>query len=206
MALRASAIALCVLSLASANFLSPEAAFGLREDEVLERVDLSGDGGATKLVLAAGEGAPAAAGQTVRLHYHGKLAVDGKEIDSSHHRGGGRPLSFRLGENRGLKGWDLGVASMRLGERAVLVLKPECERRGGVGAHPRARARASSHTRSPPPSARADAYGTRGASGDHDSRGAVHSGATLYYSVELLGLDNEWAPGYNPEAVDDDEL
>ena len=62
------------------------------------------------------------AGQTVAVHYTGTLK-DGSVFDSSRSRG--QPLEFQLGAGMVIKGWDLGVASMRVGERALLTIAPE---------------------------------------------------------------------------------
>ena len=52
------------------------------------------------------------------VHYVGRLAEDGREFDSSRARG--NPFSFTLGKGHVIRGWDLGVATMRLGETCVL--------------------------------------------------------------------------------------
>lgn len=59
----------------------------------------------------------------MNAHYDGKLAADGKQFDSSRKRG--QPFSFPLGGGRVIKGWDVGFASMNVGEKAVLELKPD---------------------------------------------------------------------------------
>ncbi|MFO7628257.1 MAG: FKBP-type peptidyl-prolyl cis-trans isomerase [Prochlorococcaceae cyanobacterium] len=73
----------------------------------------------TDLVL--GEGAEATAGQTVEVNYRGTL-TNGKEFDSSYGRG---PFSFPLGGGRVIKGWDEGVAGMRVGGKRKLVIPPD---------------------------------------------------------------------------------
>jgi FKBP-type peptidyl-prolyl cis-trans isomerase len=65
---------------------------------------------------------------TVSVHYTGTL-LDGSEFDSS--RGRGKPFSFSLGKGQVIRGWDEGVATMKIGERATLVLSSEF----GYGAH-----------------------------------------------------------------------
>mmetsp|Transcript_46265 Transcript_46265/g.107729 ORF Transcript_46265/g.107729 Transcript_46265/m.107729 type:complete len:151 (-) Transcript_46265:23-475(-) len=61
-------------------------------------------------------------GHTVQVHYTGTLE-DGTQFDSSRSRG--RPLEFVLGGGQVIKGWDLGVETMRVGERATLKIAPE---------------------------------------------------------------------------------
>lgn len=61
-------------------------------------------------------------GQTVIVHYTGWL-TDGTKFDSSLDRG--QPFSFPLGQGRVIKGWDEGVASMKVGSKRQLVIPPE---------------------------------------------------------------------------------
>eukprot|EP00310_Coccolithus_braarudii_P015322 CAMPEP_0183335802 /NCGR_PEP_ID=MMETSP0164_2-20130417/3982_1 /TAXON_ID=221442 /ORGANISM="Coccolithus pelagicus ssp braarudi, Strain PLY182g" /LENGTH=160 /DNA_ID=CAMNT_0025505217 /DNA_START=84 /DNA_END=566 /DNA_ORIENTATION=+ len=61
-------------------------------------------------------------GHTVQVHYTGTLE-DGTQFDSSRSRG--HPLEFVLGGGQVIKGWDLGVETMRVGERATLKIAPE---------------------------------------------------------------------------------
>ena len=67
-----------------------------------------------------GHGA-AGKGAEVAVHYVGTLE-DGTKFDSSVDRG--EPIRFTLGVGQVIKGWDLGVASMRKGEKATLTIKP----------------------------------------------------------------------------------
>jgi FKBP-type peptidyl-prolyl cis-trans isomerase FkpA len=71
---------------------------------------------------AAGEGAEARAGATVDVHYTGWLA-DGTRFDSSRDRG--KPLAFRLGAGMVIRGWDEGIAGMRVGGVRRLRVPPE---------------------------------------------------------------------------------
>jgi len=89
------------------------------ETEVLEKVELSGDGGAAKYITAAApDGAQTpAAGAKVKAHYHG-LLLDGTVFDSSVDRG--EPFEFTVGQGQVIKCWDLAFASMRVGEKATL--------------------------------------------------------------------------------------
>jgi len=61
------------------------------------------------------------AGDTVAVHYTGRLD-DGTVFDSSHDRGA--PIEFPLGEGRVIKGWDEGIASMRVRQKRQLVIEP----------------------------------------------------------------------------------
>ncbi len=72
--------------------------------------------------LAVGTGKSIAAGQTAVVHYTGWL-TDGTIFDSSLDRG--QPFSFPLGAGRVIKGWDEGVATMKVGGKRKLVIPPE---------------------------------------------------------------------------------
>jgi len=71
---------------------------------------------------AVGEGQEAKAGDRVSVHYTGTLQ-DGSKFDSSRDRG--QPLQFPLGAGHVIKGWDEGVAGMKVGGRRTLVIPPE---------------------------------------------------------------------------------
>lgn len=67
--------------------------------------------------LTEGTGAVAQAGQSVEVHYVGTL-TDGSKFDSSRDRG--QPFSFKLGAGQVIKGWDEGVAGMKVGGKRKL--------------------------------------------------------------------------------------
>jgi peptidylprolyl isomerase len=69
-----------------------------------------------------GDGAEAAAGQRVSVHYTGTLP-DGTKFDSSRDRG--QPFQFTLGVGQVIKGWDEGVAGMKVGGQRKLTIPPE---------------------------------------------------------------------------------
>ena len=77
--------------------------------------------GVTRVELKPGTGAEAKSGQRVRVHYTGKL-TDGKTFDSSV---GKAPFTFALGAGQVIKGWDLGVAGMKVGGQRRLTIPPE---------------------------------------------------------------------------------
>lgn len=70
--------------------------------------------------LKAGTGDEAKKGHTVEVHYTGWLAKDKKKFDSSHDRGD--PFSFTLGAGMVIKGWDEGVAGMKVGGKRKLII------------------------------------------------------------------------------------
>jgi peptidylprolyl isomerase len=86
-----------------------------------------------------GSGGSPAKGQTCMMHYTGWLwenGVKGAKFDSSVDRG--RPFSFPLGHGRVIRGWDEGVAGMKVGGRRTLLIPPELGygARGAAGVIP----------------------------------------------------------------------
>jgi FKBP-type peptidyl-prolyl cis-trans isomerase len=85
-----------------------------------------------------GTGDEAVTGMTVSVHYTGYLYVDGKrgaKFDSSV---GKQPFSFKLGAGQVIKGWDEGVAGMKIGGKRELFIPPDLAygSRGYPGAIP----------------------------------------------------------------------
>jgi FKBP-type peptidyl-prolyl cis-trans isomerase FkpA len=72
--------------------------------------------------IMVGTGATATAGQKVTVHYTGWL-LSGKKFDSS--VDAGRPFSFTLGAHQVIKGWDEGVAGMKVGGKRQLRIPPD---------------------------------------------------------------------------------
>jgi FKBP-type peptidyl-prolyl cis-trans isomerase len=66
-----------------------------------------------------GTGPEAAKGKSVEVHYTGTLA-DGTKFDSSLDRR--QPFAFKLGAGQVIKGWDEGVAGMKVGGTRKLVI------------------------------------------------------------------------------------
>ena len=85
--------------------------------------------GLTITDLAVGHGDPVQAGMSVQVHYTGWLsdpqAPEGKgqKFDSSHDRQ--QPFSFQLGAGQVIRGWDDGVAGMRVGGKRRLLISPQ---------------------------------------------------------------------------------
>jgi FKBP-type peptidyl-prolyl cis-trans isomerase FkpA len=71
--------------------------------------------------VTVGEGAVAAAGQKVTVHYTGWL-TNGTKFDSSMDRND--PFVFPLGGGRVIKGWDEGVQGMKVGGKRKLTIPP----------------------------------------------------------------------------------
>jgi peptidylprolyl isomerase len=91
-----------------------------------ESMDLSNatttDSGLKYIVVKEGDGASPQTGENVTVHYTGTLE-DGSKFDSSRDRN--RPFSFKLGVGQVIKGWDEGVAEMKVGERRTLIIPPK---------------------------------------------------------------------------------
>lgn len=86
-------------------------------------------------VLKQGDGVEAKSGQTVTVHYVGTFPEGGK-FDSSRDRGEG--FTFKLGAGQVIRGWDQGVAGMKIGEQRKLTVPPNLAygERGFPGAIP----------------------------------------------------------------------
>ncbi len=72
--------------------------------------------------IKVGTGAVAESGKHVKVDYTGWL-TNGKKFDSS--VGTGRPFDFMLGANQVIKGWDEGVAGMKVGGKRQLRIPPD---------------------------------------------------------------------------------
>ncbi len=73
-----------------------------------------------------GTGASPKTGQTCVMHYTGWLYENGqktKKFDSSVDRG--QPFEFPIGTGRVIKGWDEGVATMKVGGKRTLIIPPD---------------------------------------------------------------------------------
>lgn len=68
--------------------------------------------------METGEGTPPTEGMRCKMNYKG-LLEDGSEFDS------GNNFKFTLGKGEVIKGWDVGVATMKIGEKCVLDLAPQ---------------------------------------------------------------------------------
>jgi len=82
-----------------------------------------------------GSGDSPTKGKKVRVHYTGRL-TDGKKFDSSVDRG--QPFEFVIGVGQVIKGWDEGVATMKVGGKRQLIIPADLGygARGAGGAIP----------------------------------------------------------------------
>jgi FKBP-type peptidyl-prolyl cis-trans isomerase len=90
--------------------------------EAALRQAMTTTGELTKLVvedIMVGSGAAVVSGDTVSVHYVGRLA-SGEEFDNSEKRGA--PFSFTVGEGRVIAGWEQGLVGMKKGGQRILVI------------------------------------------------------------------------------------
>lgn len=88
-----------------------------------EDITIEKDGGILKEIKVAGSGSETPwTGDKVFVHYVGTL-TDGSKFDSSRDRAD--QFSFNIGKTEVIKGWDIGVATMKVGEKAVFTIKAE---------------------------------------------------------------------------------
>lgn len=104
------------------------AATGGEDDEARSRALLEAAdsrGNIQKLVIEdvkVGTGAEVVEGNTVAVHYAGRLQ-SGEEFDNSQKRG--TPFEFTVGEGRVIPGWEQGLLGMKVGGQRILVIPPE---------------------------------------------------------------------------------
>jgi FKBP-type peptidyl-prolyl cis-trans isomerase FkpA len=88
------------------------------EEPMPEQQEVTTPSGLKYTDLQQGDGQEAKAGQTVSVHYTGWLE-NGTKFDSSVGRG---PFSFNLGAGQVIRGWDEGVAGMKVGGKRKLTI------------------------------------------------------------------------------------
>ena len=79
------------------------------------------DSGLMYIIQKEGSGQKANSGDNVSVHYSGYL-LDGTKFDSSYDRG--QPIQFVLGQGRVIKGWDEGIALLKVGSKAKFIIPP----------------------------------------------------------------------------------
>ena len=92
------------------------------QQQVGDELHLTNDRGVIKKIVKVGEDGPdIEKGQEVLVNYTGRLE-DGTVFDSSIDK---EALKINIGVGQVIKGWDLGIMSMKLGEKAELTIKSD---------------------------------------------------------------------------------
>jgi peptidylprolyl isomerase len=125
----APALAAGALIMAGFIFFSPSA----DGDDTKEKKVVKTESGLQYIDEKVGTGAEAKKGDKVTVHYTGTLK-DGTKFDSSLDRK--KPFTFDLGAGRVIKGWDEGVAGMKVGGKRKLIIPADLGY-GARGAPPR---------------------------------------------------------------------
>lgn len=95
---------------------------GGKSDEAAVGKEITTESGLTYIDQVLGTGPMPQAGQTIVVHYTGRLE-DGTKFDSSVDRG--QPFTFQVGAGQVIKGWDEGLLSMRVGGKRTLTIPPQ---------------------------------------------------------------------------------
>jgi len=89
--------------------------------KIKKNVEYTTESGLKYKIIEQGNGEPAVAGSNVTVHYTGTLP-NGTKFDSSKDRN--QPFTFKLGAGRVIRGWDEGIALLRVGDKAILTIPP----------------------------------------------------------------------------------
>ena len=90
----------------------------LNPSNILEKIYLTEDEKVIKYILKYGTDELPKKGEIIKAHYTGKL-LDNTKFDSSYDRN--TAIDFVLGENKVIKMWELAFASMKKGEKAIII-------------------------------------------------------------------------------------
>ena len=96
--------------------------YSFAQDDLKEQDTITTESGLKYIIIEEGAGEQAQIGKAVEVHYTGML-TDGKVFDSSVERG--VPIEFVLGKGQVIKGWDEGIALMKVGDKMKLIIPPE---------------------------------------------------------------------------------
>jgi FKBP-type peptidyl-prolyl cis-trans isomerase len=110
---------LLTLSLLGGLVLALSACAAPAPEDKKEVKTVTTDSGLKYQDLKVGDGAEAKKGKTVVVDYTGTLASNGKQFDTSK---GKEPFTFDLGAGLVIKGWDEGVAGMKVGGKRKLII------------------------------------------------------------------------------------
>jgi len=92
----------------------------MTEEKKDEYINITEDGGVKKKILKEGTGAQAVEGAEVHVNYIGRNK-DNKIFDQTKDK----PFTFKIGSHQVIKGWEIGVKTMKIGEKSEFILSPE---------------------------------------------------------------------------------
>ena len=92
----------------------------MTEEKKADYINITEDGGVKKKILKEGKGDLPTEGSEVHVNYIGRNS-DNKVFDQTKDK----PFTFKIGGGQVIKGWDLGVKTMKVGEKSEFVLSPE---------------------------------------------------------------------------------
>ena len=90
-----------------------------KEEQKSDYINVTEDGGVKKKILKEGKGEMPANGNEVHVNYVGRNK-DNKIFDQTKDK----PFTFKIGGGQVIKGWDLGVKTMKVGEKSEFILSP----------------------------------------------------------------------------------
>lgn len=106
---------------------------GLAANTAVRTDAVTTSSGLSYFVTQKGTGRVPKEGDMVSVHYTGML-TNGFKFDTSHEKG--QPHTFPLGKGKVIRGWDEGIAKLRVGDKAVLIIPPALGYPGGIGQIP----------------------------------------------------------------------
>lgn len=89
--------------------------------EFRKELDLTGDNGVIKTILKKGNQTTPFEKCSVKVHYKGELE-NGEVFDSSFERN--EPYVFKIGDGNVIRGWEIGIKSMAIGEKSKFIISP----------------------------------------------------------------------------------
>ena len=115
--IRTMLLGVICLGIATFNTVADE-----KDKDKAEKKEVTTKSGLKYTDTKEGTGEKAQAGDTVVVHYTGRLK-DGKKFDSSVDRG--QPFELTIGKSRVIKGWTEGLQGMRVGGKRTLIIPPD---------------------------------------------------------------------------------
>ena len=92
----------------------------MSEEKKDEYINITEDGGVKKKIIKEGTGEQAKEGSEVHVNYIGRNK-DNKIFDQTKDK----PFTFKIGGGQVIKGWEIGVKTMKVGEKSEFILSPE---------------------------------------------------------------------------------